>query len=246
MDRFEERVLQRVQKASLQDHTDKQSTTSRMWDTRYRPSLRGLTFPGRRAPSPTRSGASHVADDVTQKPVLPEKSSKHVTFGARRVPSSTHSIASDVPDTATQKPVFQRSHASLPVMIRVLMVATMPLRLCIFSQQLHRCRICRQPVIMSCMSVTLRTPHGRQEINAHAAAMRNQVALIRKMNVTMTQMTHALACHMSVTTLRGLTARLCVVSKQLSKSASECYAFNIHMGHDVYTAVRVCACNTSV
>ena len=141
---------------------------------------------------------------------------------------------------------FQRSHASLPVMIRVLMVATMPLRLCIFSQQLHRCRICRQPVIMSCMSVTLRTPHGRQEINAHAAAMRNQVALIRKMNVTMTQMTHALACHMSVTTLRGLTARLCVVSKQLSKSASECYAFNIHMGHDVYTAVRVCACNTSV
>ena len=94
--------------------------------------------------------------------------------------------------------------------------------------------------------MTLRTPHGRQEINAHAAAMRNQVALIRKMNVTMTQMTHALACHMSVTTLRGLTARLCVVSKQLSKSASECYAFNIHMGHDVYTAVRVCACNTSV
>ena len=118
MDRFEERVLQRVQKASLQDHTDKQSTTSRMWDTRYRPSLRGLTFPGRRAPSPTRSGASHVTDDVTQKPVLPEKSSKPVTFGvpssARRVPSSTHSIASDVPDTATQKPVFPKKPCQPP------------------------------------------------------------------------------------------------------------------------------------
>ena len=115
-DRFEERVLQRVLKESLQDHTDKQSTTSGMSDTRYRPSLRGLPFGARRVPSPTRSSASQVPADVTQKPVLPEKSSAPVmiTFGARRVPSLARSIASDVPDAATQKPIFPKKPCQPP------------------------------------------------------------------------------------------------------------------------------------